>query len=58
MPIRHAIWKVGGKPVGLRETSLGKEQQLEEMIVAEPRILSDDWMLIGRQEETGQGDYV
>jgi hypothetical protein len=28
------------------------------MIVAEPKILSDEWMLIGRQENTGHGGRV
>jgi len=53
MSIRHAIWKVAAKPEPLSESSLAKEQMLEEMIVADPRILSDEWMLIGRQEDTG-----
>lgn len=55
MPIRHAIWKVGAHPVPLAESSLMSEQLLEEMIVAAPRLLSDEWMLIGRQEYTGFG---
>lgn len=55
MPIRHAIWKVGAHPVPLAESSLVSEQLLEEMIVAAPRLLSDEWMLIGRQEYTGFG---
>lgn len=53
MPIRHAIWKIGERPTALKETKLAKEQLLEEMIVAEPTILSDSWMLIGRQVDTG-----
>jgi RecB family endonuclease NucS len=28
------------------------------MIVAAPRMLSDDWMLIGRQENTGLGGII
>jgi len=28
------------------------------MIVARPGILSDDWMLIGRQEQTGLGGRI
>ncbi|WP_199555098.1 endonuclease NucS domain-containing protein [Sandaracinobacteroides hominis] len=31
---------------------------MEDMIVAAPRILSDEWMLIGRQERTGLGGIV
>ncbi len=55
MPIRTAIWRVAAQPEALAESSLGKEQLLEAMIVATPRLLSDEWMLIGRQEDTGFG---
>jgi RecB family endonuclease NucS len=58
MPIRTAIWKVAPKPEPLPESSLAKEQLLEEMIVANPRLLSDEWMLIGRQEDTGFGGRI
>lgn len=59
MPINTAIWKVSPRePQALRETSLAKEQILENMIVANPSILSDDWMLIGRQEDTGFGGRI
>ncbi len=58
MPIRTAIWTVGTKPEALTESSLAQEQVLEEMIVASPRLLSDDWMLIGRQEDTGFGGRI
>jgi hypothetical protein len=34
------------------------EQLLEEMIIAAPRLLSDEWMLIGRQESTGFGGRI
>jgi hypothetical protein len=58
MPIRHAIWKVGDQPQQLPESSLSDEQLLEKMIVADPRILSEEWMLIGRQEMTGHGGRI
>jgi hypothetical protein len=58
MPIQHAIWKVGTKPAPLATTTLASEQQLEEMIVAAPEILSGEWMLIGRQEQTGLGGRI
>ena len=58
MAIRHAIWKVSAAPEQLEEAALSNEQILETMIVAEPRILSDEWMLIGRQENTGYGGRV
>jgi RecB family endonuclease NucS len=58
MPIRHAIWKVGDQPQQLPESSLSDEQLLEKMIVADPKILSEEWMLIGRQEMTGHGGRI
>lgn len=58
MTIRHAIWKVGTKPEALAPSALTDEQQLEDMIVATPEILSDEWMLIGRQESTGLGGRI
>jgi hypothetical protein len=36
-------------------SQLASEADLEAMIVAAPAILSDEWMLIGRQEDTGFG---
>lgn len=53
MPIRTAIWRVASQPERLSETSLANEQLLEDMIVAAPGLLSEEWMLIGRQEDTG-----
>ena len=58
MPIKHAIWKVAQQPTPLKETVLSSEEQLEDMIVARPAILSDDWMLIGRQEITELGGRI
>src|SRR5438034_9345886 len=58
MPIRTALWKVSQQPKPLAESTLAKDQLLEEMIVAAPRLLSDEWMLIGRQEDTGFGGRI
>lgn len=58
MPIRNAIWKVGAKPQQLLEAQLPSEKALEDMIVAAPSMLSDEWMLIGRQEKTGSGGII
>lgn len=58
MPIRQSIWKVGESPQPLAEARLASEQQLEQMIVASPSLLSDDIMLIGRQEDTGLGGRI
>ena len=58
MPIRTTIWKVSAQPEPLAESSLPREDLLEEMIVAAPRVLSDEWMLIGRQQDTGFGGRI
>lgn len=58
MPIEHAIWTVGDQPTPLTATRLPSEQTLEEMIVRDPRILSSEWMLIGRQEITSFGGRI
>lgn len=58
MPIQHAIWKVGDNPVPLSSSQLVSEQKLEDMIVRDPRILSSEWMMIGRQELTSHGGRI
>jgi hypothetical protein len=58
MPIRQSIWKVGNTPQPLAAARLASEQQLEDMIVANPELLSDELMLIGRQEDTGRGGRI
>jgi hypothetical protein len=58
MPIHHAIWRVGDQPAPLVSSRLASEQHLEGMIVRDPRILSSEWMLIGRQEITSHGGRV
>lgn len=49
---------MAAQPEEVPRGTLATEQQLEEMIVSAPRILSDEWMLIGRQEDTGHGGRV
>jgi RecB family endonuclease NucS len=58
MPIQHALWKVGPKPSLLQTCMLLSEQQLEDMILAAPAILSDEWMFVGRQEPTRMGGQI
>ena len=58
MPIQTALWKVGKEPTRLVSSVLPTENLLEEMIVKAPHVLSEEWMLIGRQENTGLGGRV
>lgn len=58
MPIKHAIWRVSEKPSPLTLSALQTEALLETMIAAEPSILSDGWLLIGRQLRTEHGGFI
>lgn len=58
MATRTQIWTVDAQPVALKLGRLASESWLEDMIVAAPALLSDNWMLIGRQESTGQGGRI
>lgn len=58
MPIRHSIWKVGQQPQALKPGRLESEALLEEMIIAAPEMLSPEWMIIERQEDTGLGGRI
>ena len=53
MTIKHTIWRIAETPTPLAISQLASERQLEDMIVAAPSILNDQWMLIGRQVDTG-----
>ena len=52
MPVHHAIWRIGENPQPLPISKLTSEQLLEKMILNDPSILSDQWMIIGHQENT------
>lgn len=58
MPIRTQVWTVGGQPSHLNECILSSEQLLENMILSSPRLMSEEWILIGRQESTGLGGRI
>ncbi len=58
MPIHHSIWKVEQRPQALKRGRLDSEATLDNMIVTAPEILSPEWMIIGRQEDTGHGGRI
>lgn len=58
MSVSQRIWRVGQPAQRLVESRLASEQELEEMIAATPEIISDQWMVIGRQEDTGLGGRI
>lgn len=51
----RTLWKVGSNPTAIERSQMLSEKELEEMLVANLRILSPDWMLIGNQISTGTG---
>ena len=53
-----AIWKVTAQPTQLAKAVLPCKKLLKDMIVAQPLLLSDAWILIGRQEQTGLGGFI
>ena len=55
MPIKHPIWTVGEKPTPLPPVRIASEQLLEDMIERDLSILSDNWILIGRQSRPTNG---
>lgn len=55
MPIKHSIWKIGTPPERLLPSKLAREELLESMIAHDVTILSDDWMIVGRQVATKHG---
>jgi len=58
VPIKTDVWTVGSAPKKLYQSQLPSEQLLGEMIVNSPSILSEEWMLIGRQELTDAGGRI
>ncbi|MFT6031062.1 MAG: hypothetical protein ACI8O8_002810, partial [Oleiphilaceae bacterium] len=58
MAVQHGIWKIGEKPKALKPIHLDSEELLEQQIFQDISILSDDWLLIGRQVYTDFGKYV
>ena len=58
MPINHAVWTVDANPQPLPIARLPSEAFLEDMVINRPEILSGEWMLIGRQEQTGFGGRI
>jgi hypothetical protein len=58
LPIKTDVWTVGAVPSKLLQSRLPSEQLLENMIINSPSILSEEWMLIGKQENTGTGGRI
>jgi hypothetical protein len=60
MGVEVGFWKIedGTKPQKVAYSAIDVESRLEDIIVADLSILSDDMMLIGRQVRTDHGKYI
>lgn len=59
MPVNQAIWKITDKkPSLVKEINLKKEDILECLIQSDPLILSEEWILVGRQVRTEYGKEI
>ncbi|MYV97263.1 endonuclease NucS domain-containing protein [Streptomyces sp. SID3343] len=60
MPTEVAIWRMDedGRPQRMRPAAMPLERDLEEVIEADPDILGEPVLLIGRQVPTAHGGFV
>jgi len=58
MPLEIGIWRVDGSPKRMSTTSMPLEARLEELIEADPAILGQPLLFIGRQVPTAHGKYI
>ena len=59
MPIEIGLWRVDdGRPIRLRSRGAPLETQLEHLIEAEPAILGEPLLLLGRQVPTSFGKVI
>jgi len=58
MAVQHCIWKIGEQPQALKSVSIASENLLEDQITKDISILSNSWMLFGRQVHTDFGKYI
>ncbi|MEU6484387.1 hypothetical protein [Streptomyces sp. NPDC046887] len=58
MPLEFGLWRVDDKPTRVVTRPMPSESRLEELIEADPDILGDRLLLIGRQVPTLHGKFV
>ena len=52
------LWKIDGKPERLKPSEIDLESTLEEIIEADPDILDQPVMIVGRQVPTDHGKFI
>lgn len=58
MPVEMGLWRVDDRPVPLAPRGMPLEARLEELIEAEPAILGEPLLIIGRQVATSAGKLI
>jgi hypothetical protein len=58
MAIQQGIWKIGEKPQPIKRVVLESEAILEGQMFADINILSNHWLIIGRQVLTDHGKFI
>lgn len=58
MPVEMELWRVDDAPVKLHAVGMPTEKRLEELIEADPGMLGDPLLIIGRQVVTGHGKII
>jgi hypothetical protein len=58
MPIEVGIWRLGAKPEKVNMSAIDSELMLEDALVKDLSILSQQLMLIGRQVSTSYGKFI
>lgn len=58
MPLEIGLWRVDGPPQRMATAAMPLESRLEELIEADPAILGEPLLFIGRQVLTAQAKYI
>lgn len=58
MPLEIGLWRVDGEPQRMATTAMPLESRLEELIEADPAILGEPLLFIGRQVPTDHGKFI
>lgn len=58
MAIEHSIWLIGDHPTKVSYAKLDSESLLEDQLAKDISILSDGWLLIGRQVKTEHLGFI
>ena len=58
MPVEMCLWLIDDEPVRLVPSGVPTEKRLEELIEADPRILGEPLLIIGRQVPTAFGKFI